>query len=187
MRFFISFMLILCFADISSGVCAEREFALVLEVVDGDTIRVDYNGSKKSVRLIGIDAPECRINNKAKSDSQNLGRDVVSIVQQGGRARAFVRSLIASGSVVYLEFDVQRLDKYNRLLAYVYLSDGRMLNEEIVREGFAGLMTIPPCVRYVDLFRRALADARNEGRGLWKADKKPFLNRDRRYAVVDLR
>lgn len=184
MRLVCVFFLMLCMASAVPVRCAEREPAFVLEVVDGDTVRVDYNGSRKSVRLIGIDSPECRINQKAQSDARTLGRDVVSIVEQGGRSRAFVRSLVSSGSVVYLEFDIQTTDKYNRLLAYVYLPDGRMLNEEIVRAGFAGLMTIPPCVRYVDLFRLALSDARKNGRGLWETGKKPFPDRDRHYAVT---
>ena len=54
-----------------------------------------------------------------------------------------------------MEFDVQKRDKYGRLLAYVYLSDGKMVNEEIVKAGYANFMTYPPNVKYQEKFLKA--------------------------------
>ena len=72
------------------------------------------------------------------------------------------------GDTVQIEFDVQQRDKYRRLLGYVYLADGRMLNEEIIKSGYASLMTYPPNVKYQDRFLKAYRAARSEKRGLWK-------------------
>jgi micrococcal nuclease len=67
-----------------------------------------------------------------------------------------------------LNFDVEKRDKYGRLLAYVYLSNGKMLNEEIVKAGYANLMTIPPNVRYQERFLKDYREARENRKGLWK-------------------
>src|SRR5437870_5235537 len=61
----------------------------------------------------------------------------------------------------------RRHDRYGRLLAYVLLRDGRMVTEELVRQGWAMVLTIPPNVRYADRFVRAQQDARQHRRGLW--------------------
>ena len=55
-----------------------------------------------------------------------------------------------------------------RLLGYVYLSNGKMLNEEIVKAGYANVMTIPPDVKYKDRFSRAYQETRERKGGLWK-------------------
>jgi len=69
---------------------------------------------------------------------------------------------------VGIELDVQARDKYGRLLAYVYLPNGKMLNEEIVKAGYANLMTIPPNVKHQETFLRAYREARENKRGLWR-------------------
>lgn len=66
-----------------------------------------------------------------------------------------------------LEFDVERMDPYNRLLAYVWLPGNRMFNEILVRQGYAQVATFPPNVQYTDRFRSAQREARQAGRGLW--------------------
>ena len=63
---------------------------------------------------------------------------------------------------------LQHRDKYGWLLEYVYLSNGKMLNEEIVKVGYANVMTIPPNVKYKDKFLKAYQEARENKRGLWK-------------------
>ncbi len=65
-------------------------------------------------------------------------------------------------------FDVEKRDQYGRILAYVYLQDGRMLNEEIVKSGYANVMTIPPNVKHEDRFRKVYREARENRRGLWR-------------------
>jgi len=63
---------------------------------------------------------------------------------------------------------VEKHDRYDRLLAYVYLKDGTFVNAKIVEEGYASLMTIPPNVRYADLFLKLYQEAREKRRGLWE-------------------
>ena len=86
----------------------------------------------------------------------------------GKKATVFVKTLVKKGDTIKIEFDVQQRDRYGRLLGYVYLSDGRMLNEEILKAGYANLMTIPPNVRYEQRFLMAYREARGNRRGLWR-------------------
>ncbi len=67
----------------------------------------------------------------------------------------------------WLEFDVQQLDRYKRLLAYVYLEDGTFVNAWLVQHGYAAVMTVPPNVKYQELFLRLQREAREGSRGLW--------------------
>ncbi len=139
----------------------------VLKVGDGDTLKVLYHGQKESVRLIGIDTPESRANAKAKKDAVRSGQDVRTITAMGKQATRYVKTLVKPGDTVRIEFDVRERDKYGRLLGYVYLSNGKMLNEEIVRAGYAGLMTYPPNVKYRERFAKVYREAREQKRGLW--------------------
>ncbi len=109
-----------------------------------------------------------RINKKAIRDAGRTQQDIDTITSMGKQATKFVKTLVKKGDAVSIEFDVQHRDKYRRLLGYIYLSDGRMLNEEIVKAGYANLMTISPSVKYVDRFRNAYREARENNRGLWE-------------------
>lgn len=73
---------------------------------------------------------------------------------------------LVEGKVVELEKDMSEADRYGRLFRYVYV-DGQMVNELLVREGYAQVSTYPPDVRYVDLFRAAQQEAQTANRGLW--------------------
>jgi micrococcal nuclease len=137
---------------------------LVKRVVDGDTLQLE---SGEKVRLIGIDTPEMHESNKLHRDARQSGQDLKAIIALGREAYAFTEKL-AEGKRVKLEFDAEKYDKYNRLLAYVYLTDGIFINAKIVEEGYASLLTIPPNVRYADLFLKLYRQAREERRGLWK-------------------
>jgi micrococcal nuclease len=86
----------------------------------------------------------------------------------GKRATAFTESLVKKGDKIGIEFDVQQRDKYGRLLGYVYLLDGRMLNEAIVKAGYASLFTYPPNVKYQQRFLKAYREAKERKRGLWR-------------------
>jgi micrococcal nuclease len=145
-----------------------QETVKILRVVDGDTLKITYKGKQESIRLIGIDAPESRVNPRAKREAQRTGEDMKTIVTMGKEATQFVNTLVKSGDKVSIEFDVEKRDKYGRLLGYVYLSNGKMLNEEIVKSGYANLLTIPPNIKYQDRFVRAYREARGNNRGLWK-------------------
>jgi len=137
---------------------------LVKRAVDGDTLVLE-NGER--VRLIGIDTPEMHESNKLYRDAQRTKQDISTIQKLGRRAYEFTKNLV-EGKRVSLEFDVEKRDKYGRLLAYVYLKDGTFLNAEIVKQGYASLMTIPPNVKYADLFLKLYREARENRRGLWK-------------------
>jgi micrococcal nuclease len=140
------------------------EDILVARVVDGDTLKLE-NGER--VRLIGIDTPEMHESSKLYRDSQRTGNDVRTIKALGKRSYEFVRGMLENQRV-RLEFDVEKHDKYGRLLAYVFLKDGTFVNAEIVRRGYASLMTIPPNVKYADTFKQLYKEARNNKAGLWK-------------------
>lgn len=146
------------------GQKADYNDILVTRVVDGDTLKL---GNGERVRLIGIDTPEMHDSNKLYRDSQRSHQDVEQIKKLGRRSYEFTRNLV-EGKRVRMEFDAERNDKYGRLLAYVYLLDGTFVNAEIVRQGFASLMTIPPNVKYADTFKQLYQESRENNRGLWK-------------------
>jgi len=147
----------------------ERVLCRVVKVYDGDTFKCRLaSGEEVRVRLIGIDTPESRRNKKAYRDSRRSGMSVEEIVSMGKEAARFTKKLIPPGTLVYLETDVQLHDRYGRLLAYVYLPDGRMLNEVLLMEGYATVYTFPPNVRYAERFVELQRKAMREGRGLWK-------------------
>lgn len=137
---------------------------LVKRAVDGDTLVL---GNGERVRLIGIDTPEIHDSSKLYRDSQRSGQDIATIKRLGQQSFAFTRQLV-EGKQVRLEFDVEKRDRYKRLLAYVYLADGTFVNAEIVRQGYASLMTYPPNVKHVELFQQLYRQARDEKRGLWR-------------------
>ncbi len=129
----------------------------VVRVVDGDTVVVRSDSGEETVRLIGVDTPETKHPSKPV---QCFGKE----------ATAFTRSLLAEGTEVRLERDVEERDRYDRVLAYVYrLDDGVFVNLELARQGFADALTIAPNVAYSTELVAAVAEARNEQRGLWVA------------------
>ena len=129
---------------------AQAQEAVVQRVVDGDTVVLS---NRDRVRYIGVDTPELH---HPKKPVQAYARE----------AMEFNRKLV-EGKKVRLEFDVERRDKYNRLLAYVYLEDGTFVNAQLVQQGYAHTLTIPPNVKYADLFHKYQQEARESRRGLW--------------------
>ena len=128
-------------------------------VVDGDTIKVkDDDGKDISVRMIGIDAPESRPNKRLDLQMRQQNKDKNTILGLGEKSKAHLKELVGNNEFVYLEFDVQKFDKYGRTLAYVYILDKKqylvMLNEKMLKDDFACLLTIPPNVKYVKNFRK---------------------------------
>lgn len=140
-------------APTSSAVAAR-----VVHVTDGDTIvlrgidvgEVHRPTGGRKARLIGVDTPEVS------------GRDEC----YGAEAAAFTRRELAGGQVLVV-FDVGRTDRYGRALVYVWDDQRRFFNARLVREGFALQLTVPPNVRYADLFTSLAREAREAGRGLW--------------------
>lgn len=146
------------------GKAQNYENILIKRAVDGDTLVLE-NGQR--VRLIGIDTPEIHESNKLYRDSRKTGQDIRVIQGLGRRSLQFTKDLV-EGKRVRLEFDVEKHDKYGRLLGYIYLKDGTFVNAEIIKQGFASIMTIPPNVKYADLFLRLYQEARENKRGLWQ-------------------
>ena len=124
----------------------------VVRVVDGDTINVRLVDRVEKIRYIGVNTPE--IHHPIKG------------AEPGGRAAAQVNRGLVIGRRVRLELDVQPRDRYGRLLAYVWVGD-TMVNAELVRRGYAQVMTIPPNVKYQQLLVKLQREAREAGRGLW--------------------
>lgn len=146
----------------------QRDLATVIRVIDGNVLKVEYKDKKESVRLIGIDAPECKINRKARRDAIRTRQGLLTVTSMGIEAVRYVKRQVKKGDTVILEFDVRMRDKYGRLLSYVHLVDGRMLNEEILMAGYAYTVTVAPNVKYRDRFQKARSEARKNRRGLWK-------------------
>jgi len=121
----------------------------VTRVYDGDTIKL-ANGEK--VRYIGIDTPEMNYDNPP---AEYLARE----------ATVFNKRLVAN-KVVRLEFDVEKRDKYGRLLAYVFVED-TFVNAKMIEEGYATVFIIRPNVRYADRLLSLQRKARQEKKGLW--------------------
>lgn len=138
-------------------------FLIVKRVVDGDTLKLS---NSKTVRLIGIDTPELHYSSKLARDAKRSRKDIDTIRSLGKRAAHFTKTLV-SGKKVRLEFDVAQKDRYGRLLAYLYLEDGTFVNAEIVKQGYAKIMTVPPNVRYAEYFVKLEREARADKRGLW--------------------
>ena len=125
----------------------------VERVVDGDTLVA----ADERVRLIGVDTPESV---DPRRPVQCFGRE----------ASAYLSALLPPGTPVRLVGDVEQRDRYDRLLAYVYrVSDGMFVNAEMLRRGYAQVLTVPPNVAHADRFVALASDARRAGRGLWSA------------------
>jgi micrococcal nuclease len=140
----------------SPGGPGDRLEGRVVKVVDGDTIHVLVGGRREKVRYIGMDTPETH---KPGTPVQCFGR----------AASAFNARLVA-GRRVELRLDAETRDRYGRLLAYVYRRPDRLfVNTELVRRGYAQILTIPPNVSHAAQLLRLERKARAGGRGLWRA------------------
>jgi micrococcal nuclease len=130
------------------------EPAVVTRTVDGDTIYARYRGREIDVRLIGVDTPE------TVDPSQPVGC-------YGPQASHFTERML-TGEPIELEFDVERHDRYGRVLAYVWLRE-HLFNQRLVAQGYAVASAYPPNVRYESRFETAEQIARDDDRGLWGA------------------
>lgn len=135
--------------------------ATVERVKDGDTIVLNDG---QTVRLIGVDTPETVKPN-------------APIEPYGEEASAFTKQIL-TGKVIYLEKDVSETDQYGRLLRYVYLEDGTLLNEYLIKEGYGKMVTYPPDVKHVELFKEAQIYAMENNKGLWSLENTNFAESD---------
>lgn len=133
---------------------ADAAFARVIRIVDGDTVVVLIDGREDRVRYIGVDTPE------TVAPDEPVGCF-------GHRASEFNESLVENERV-RLVFDDERRDRYDRLLAYVYVGD-LFVNAELVRRGLARTLEIAPNTDFAELLDRLEQQAAEGGRGLWTA------------------
>ena len=114
--------------------------AEVVRVIDGDTYVLKINGENTTVRLIGVDTPESVAPSDYSRENTSEGKAVSEIVQQK----------LQTGGTLYVEYDVSPTDKYGRTLAYLYFEDGTMVQEWLLKNGYARIMTVPPNIKYAE-------------------------------------
>ena len=138
-------------ATVSPTATHGTEYAKVVAVVDGDTIKIEGG---ELVRYIGMNTPE----------TVAPGRPVECF----GKEASNKNKELVLGKTVMLEKDVSNRDRYGRLLRYVWDGD-TMINEKLVKEGYAQVSTYPPDVKYEETFIQAQREARHNNSGLWGA------------------
>jgi micrococcal nuclease len=139
----------------------------VVSVIDGDSFQADFGVFIQQVRMIGIECPEATPSAKARREARRMGISMERYLDIGKAATAFVRRVLPRGLHLRLEFDRDRRDKYGRVLAYVFLPNGKLLNEELVALGYARLFPTQENTQYQRRLRAALARAQQDKRGLW--------------------
>lgn len=129
----------------------------ISRVVDGDTIEVTIDGSKKKVRLIGVDTPETVDPRK-------------TVQCFGSEASSYVKNLL-DGKKVALETDSTQgdVDRYNRLLRYVFLPDGIDVGKQIISEGYGHEYTFNLPYKYQSQYKQAQKQAQGRSAGLWSS------------------
>lgn len=147
------------FAAPPNGIPNDAVPAEVVRIVDGDTIEVLLeDGTEATIRLIGIDTPETKY----------PGRPIACF---GPEASARTAKLIPVGRAVWLERDVSDVDRYDRLLRYVWVEknngDVYQLNAVLVRDGYAAAVEYQPDTKYAPAYEQLQTDAQIDGKGLW--------------------
>jgi len=170
-----------------------------LKLTNGEEVQLIGVNAPKDVFPEGADRTLLDPTTESVNEADDWGVDLDTLDKMGQEATEFVKGLLPEGSEVRLEYDVQDRDKYGRLLAYVFIPSclpecpasfpgthhfvkdmGKywhiFLNATIIKSGYATPMTIPPNVKYADLFKELYEKARGEKRGLWK--QKIFLSKE---------
>ena len=132
-----------------------EEVGLVVDVIDGDTIKVEIDGQVYSVRYIGINTPE------------------VQHYEWMGKEASDANRALVMGKEVLLEKDVSETDRFNRLLRYVYLMDGTFINAALVEAGFAESIAYPPDTKFNDFFDGLQIQAQIDLAGIWQVSLNP--------------
>lgn len=129
---------------------AGQSYHQVKKVYDGDTLLLD-NGQK--VRLLGVNTPE--VEGRYKE------------AQAGGEEAKRWLQKVLKNKKVHIERDVEKKDKYGRVLAYVFVEGGLHINLELVKKGFASLNIYPPNLKYTDVLLKAQKQAEKKQLGIW--------------------
>ena len=140
----------------ASGLPPEGDRAKVTWVYDGDTVEVEMGGEVLKVRYIGVDTPEREQPYYEEATDANI-------------------EMVKNKNVVLVR-DVSDTDQYDRLLRYVYLTDGTFINANLLREGYGRTINIPPDTANEDYFKRLEDEARRNKRGIWGLDENQGLS-----------
>jgi micrococcal nuclease len=142
----------------------------LVRILDGDTIKVMYEGKQESVRFLGIDTPESRENARMIKQCKAEGVNKDLILKQGKIASEFVQNALYGNEYVWLDFDREKRDKYKRLLAYVYTQDNPdkryMLNYILLKVGYAKTLFYGR-LKHKTLFIEAQRYAKSLRLGFW--------------------
>ena len=144
-------------------------YAELISAHDGDTIHVRDHGREFNIRLLGIDTPE------------------IDQAPWGWRAREALCAALDScrkGTKLSYEYDVQRKDKYKRDLAYVYNAKGEMVNELLLKSGYAVILILEPNINYATKLKNAEVYARDRELAIWGKsglEKSPYEFRKRKF------
>lgn len=130
----------------------------VLRVVDGDTFKCMIDGKEQTVRLIGVDTPES-VNPKEEKNTV-----------EGKIASEYTKRYLENRDVE-LEYDIQKTDKYGRILAYVWNGD-TLFNFKLIRDGIAKPMTIAPNVKYSEIIKNLEKKAVENNKGFFNKEYK---------------
>ncbi|WP_051427424.1 thermonuclease family protein [Arthrobacter sp. H20] len=133
---------------------ADAQAGEVVRVIDGDTLVINFNNEDQTVRLLNVDTPETKHPDKA-------------VECLGPEATAFLELTLPPGTPVGLDFDVERTDQYDRVLAAVVLENGTLVNAEIARQGLGMAVLFEPNSKYFDVVRDAQAEATTNETGLY--------------------
>ena len=130
------------------------QFAEIVSVIDGDTIKVKIGQTTETVRLLLIDTPETK---HPKLKTQPFGKE----------AYTYTFNLLPKGTIVKLEYDKLKMDKYKRLLAYVYIND-KMVNELLVSEGLARVgFVIKPNIKHLETLKNSETQSKKKQLNIW--------------------
>ncbi len=154
---FIIVLFVFLLAGCASSVSGNG-FYYVYTVVDGDTITL---ANTKNIRYIGIDTPELR---------KKVAGEWVWNPQPYAVEAYNLNKRLVEGKRIRLEFDNEKTDRYGRWLAYVFV-DEKMVNEELLRYGYATVYTRQPNMKYLDRLLAAEQQAKKQRRGIWSSGK----------------
>ncbi len=154
---------------------AEYVIAYVIRVVDGDTIVVSIKGKEERIRMIGVDAPE----SVSTEESENT--------VYGEMAADYTREKLKEGMMIYLTFDEEKRDQYDRMLAYVWLDKDfenmdYLYQRQMIRDGYAFAIKYEPNTMYWKTLHSSMQEAINSRVGLWLEDV--FYNENKEKFIL---
>ncbi len=167
---------VLLLASYCHGALADSLPLKVVGIEDGDTIVVEIKGAENRVQLSGIDAPENTDNAKFKLDIKTTGLTAETLLAIGNAATDHLKSLLPSGATVSIDANMDERDRYGRIPAIIFNSKGLQLNEKMVEDGYASMLTRYPLdADFKTRLQHKQAQAQKNNLGLW--DRYPEISK----------